>query len=773
MYAKLAEFVVARARLILWFSIGLAVLCATNIPKLGFDFTPQQLFRSTSDSADYRETFAERFGREDNLVFIVVEADDVFRPDILEFSRNLTTRLRALDFVDSADSIATMEIPRPGDSPGTLSTEPIIGATGDITPELAQSLRELTRGEPLVRGQLVADSESLTAVLVWIDEEIQDITVLEDAIATFESEVEATGVPDGVETSMGGVPFLRVEIVDELKFMQVSFIPATGVAYFLILLVLFRRKLGVLGPLGVVVIAVLMTVTMMVATQSSINIINNILPMLIFIICVSDSIHMLVRDAEETELGLDREQSVKEMIRYTGAACLLTTSTTAVGFFSLLAADTEILQDFGWQAGMGVMFGYLVTIFFLPALAVKMQPVDRSAMSSDNDEAVIERSLRALGEFVLDRPKSFIALGLVIAGVAAGFGSRVQIDTVLLEVYEPGHPAYESTIQLESELSGILPVEISLESDDVDAFKDPEVFAKMNEIQRFAEKDEVVLASQSLVDFHQAARAALLGDPAQRAVMPESREQVEQLHLLIAGAPDSRTGVNRFVTQDFKHTRILLRVRDAGAREQLRLGNKLDERLDVLFKGTNIRHRITGDAYVASAALDSFIRDLFISLMLAMVIIFGMMTLVFRSLTIGLISTIPNLIPLVLTFGYMGLADIDLNTTTVIIFAISLGLAVDDTIHFLARFREELDKHPDDVREAVLGAYNGAGRAIMITSVMLLLGLTVLLFSSFIPTQYFATLTAITIAGAILGDLLILPPILYLVYRWKAERSKR
>jgi predicted RND superfamily exporter protein len=527
-----------------------------------------------------------------------------------------------------------------------------------------------------------------------------------------------------------------------------TFVPGTGVAYFLILLVLFRRPSGVLGPLGVVAIASLMTVTLMVWTGSSINIINNVLPSLIFIIAVSDSIHMLVRDAEETEAGASRVESVRGMIRHTGAACLLTSTTTAVGFFSLLAADTEILRNFGWQTGCGVLFAYVVTLFFLPSLLLYLKPVVRKKIGSrgSDDQPWLERTLVRVGAVVLDHPWRFIIAGLAVAAAAAALGATVKIDTVLLEVYEPGHPAYESTIDLERELSGILPVEISLESDEKDTFKDAALFAKMHAIQEFAEKDEIVLSSQSIVDFHQTARAALLDDPAQREVMPESREQVEQLHLLIAGSPDEKTGVNRFVTPDFRYARILLRVRDAGAREQLRLGGELEEKLEELFGDTGVRYRITGDAYVASAALDSFIRDLFASLMLAMVIIFGMMTVV-------------------LTFGYMGLMGIDLNTTTIIIFAISLGIAVDDTIHFLARFREERAAHSTDVRTAILNTYNGAGRAILITSAMLVIGLVVLLGSNFVPTRQFGTLTAITISGALLGDLFVLPAILYLMYR--------
>lgn len=212
-----------------------------------------------------------------------------------------------------------------------------------------------------------------------------------------------------------------------------------------------------------------------------------------------------------------------------------------------------------------------------------------------------------------------------------------------------------------------------------------------------------------------------------------------------------------------------MRVSDVGAKAQLDLAKRLQGKLDeVLADVKGVDYRLTGDAYVASVALDSFIRDLFYSLLVAIVIIFGMMTVVFRSLKLGLISMIPNMIPLVMTFGYMGLMGINLNTTTIIIFAISLGLAVDDTIHFLARFREELHRR-DNIRDTILYTYYGAGRAILLTSVMLVIGLSVVLTSDFIPTRHFGILTSVTIGGAVFGDLILLPSLLYLLYGGKDE----
>jgi hydrophobe/amphiphile efflux-3 (HAE3) family protein len=790
MYAWLAERIIKYRVWIMVTMIGLAAVFATTLPDLGFNFTPQQIFESTSSANAYREKFADRFGREDNLVTIAVIGEDIFAPQVLQTMRELTVELRGVESIKNAESVATFEIPRSGDAPGTMTVEPILdqdvgpvgaasgtissGTTRSITASAAKRLEEVALSEPLVRERLVSENGDMALVVAWLQDDLQDADELEGAVESIEDKLSEHPLPEGYSYRTGGIPTLRTQIVDQLRTEQLTFVPLTALIYLFILIYLFRRLSGVLLPLATVAFAVLATVATMVWTDSPINIVNNVLPSLIFVIGISDSIHMLARDAEEIEAGKGRIAATKAMIRHTGLACLLTSCTTSVGFISLLAADADILKHFGWQAAAGVMFAYVATIFFLPAALSLMKPVRRKKKHPPHDQdqrdklhegALLERVLVRSGEVLLDHAKVVVAVCLLITAGFVVLASTVEIDTTLLEVFHEEHPSYKTTELIEQNLGGFLPVEVSLESEQMDRFKDPQVYAKMARFQEFAKRQPEVLSTQSIVDFHQSARAALLGDPAERQKMPESRAQVEQLHLLIAGAPDDPSGVNKFVTSDFRNARVLVRVADVGAKAQIELAGRLKDKLDTLFGDeSGVRYRLTGDAYVASVALDSFIRDLFYSLLVAIVIIFAKMTVVFRSWKLGLVSMLPNTIPMVITFGYMGLVGINLNTTTIIIFAISLGLAVDDTIHFLARFREEIDRR-DTAKEAILYTYYGAGRAILLTSVLLVTGLAVLLLSDFVPTRQFGILTSITIGGAVFGDLILLPSLLYLLYR--------
>ena len=795
MYRWLSEFISEKRTPILIVIALVTLGCAATLPFLRFDFTPQQLFETTSSLDDKRDAFAERFGREDNLMVIVAQSKDVYDADVLTWAHQFTMQTRGFEDVKRAESITTLEIPRGGEI-GVLTTRPLAlqmmsdagidaeSSEAKITPEIAEGLEKLGRNEPLLSQVVSADGDTLT-VLLWIDDALQNAADLERVNKNVKELLERLPPPASVDkVSIGGIPQIRVQVVESLRFEQTLFIPLTAIAYLIILLLLFKRPAGAILPLGTVGIAVCMTVALMVSTDSAINIINNVLPTLIFIIGISDSIHMLTRQAEEIELGLSREDATKAMIRHTGVACLLTSSTTAVGFISLVIADADILKAFGWQAAAGVMFAYIATLFFIPAALTFFKPVVRIAPSEGESASVdltpsglddapfIERNIVNLAHWVLSRPVTMIIAGVLVTSVFVFFSLRVNIDTKVLEIYAEDHPTYQTTRLLERELGGILPVEVSIEHPERDHFKSPEAYKKLDEFQQFAVTRPGFLSSQSQVDFIQGARAALLADPNQRRQMPAKRAELEQLLLLIEGPPDTKTGVRGFVTSDYKNARVLLRVEDFGARKMLEEGKILQDKLDELFpEDQGYSTVIAGDAYVASVALDSFIRDLLYSLFLAMGIIFGMMTLVFRSFKTGLISVIPNVTPLVATFGYMGMANIDLNTTTIIIFAISLGLAVDDTIHFLARFREE-QRRQETAYDALIYTYFGAGRAILLTSVLLVAGLAILLFSSFIPTTYFGKLTGITIFGAVFGDLFLLPPILLLVYRKANDAPK-
>lgn len=768
MLQKLAKWILENRAMTLVVVVAIAVLAAAQLPRLQFDFTPQQIFLSASEDFDYRETFAERFGREDNLVFVRVAAPDIYDPSVLRFLRDATEALGELDDVESADSIVTMPLPRAGDEPGSIRVSGVISPDEPIIAERAQRLRELVVAEPLAHGRLVDEAGTRTLIVTRLRTDIQAVDDLRAALADIDVVLSALPVAETPVTGweLRGIPPMRTRVVDELFADQMTFVPIIGVLYALILLVLFRRFAGVALPLAVVGLSLLCLLGLMAAAGSTLNIINNVLPSLVFVIAASDSIHMLQRDAEESARGASRAESVVLTIRHTGLACLLTSVTTAVGFFSLGAADTQLLREFAWQAGVGVLFAFGATIAICGIALASFRPVRRS-LRADETSGI----LGPMAEAVLTHPRIVLALGGLFVAGAVALVTTVRVDARMLDVFGDDPEARQVTDEIQKEFGGVLPIEISLEGDSRQTFSDPRRYGEIDRLQQFAASQPEVLSTQSIIDFHQPVRALLLGDPAERDVMPATREQVAQIQIVLDGEEAAREGTARFVHDEFRNARILVRVADVGGRALRALSARLDDELRKSFgDDPAVTWVQTGDAYIAARSFDAFVRDLLGSLFGAFVVIFALMAVVFRSLRLALIAMVPNALPLLLAAAYMGFAGIPLDVTTMTIFAIGLGLAVDDSIHFIARFREEVAQQP--VREALVATYTGAGRAIVLSSVLLFIGMAALQLSNFAPSQIFSTLMMLIIAGAVFADLVILPPLLLLGYRG-ASRSDR
>ena len=351
-----------------------------------------------------------------------------------------------------------------------------------------------------------------------------------------------------------------------------------------------------------------------------------------------------------------------------------------------------------------------------------------------------------------------LAIAAVLGACLVALGARVIVDTTLLEAFTPSDPVHIQTRLLERELDGVLPFEISLAAQTQGRFDDPEVLNAVAEVQAWLETRDGVLSTTSYGDLLHEMWVAWSDDPAMRDTPFRSRAQVAQLaSLLESGRPNP---IAPYVSFDRRHLRLNIKLSDDGSTAALALADALRDQLTAALGGLDdVTWELTGDAYTGSLGLDSLIRDLTNSLALAIAVIFGIMTLLFRSLRMGLISVPANVLPLLSTWAYMAVRGVPLNTTTAIIFSVSIGLAVDDTVHFLARFGEER-REGVDMDTALLRTARGSGRAIVVTSLMLGFGMLVMLLSTFMPVRLFGELLCVTIAACVVGDLAVLPAML-------------
>ncbi|MGB5809543.1 MAG: MMPL family transporter [Polyangiales bacterium] len=633
-----------------------------------------------------------------------------------------------------------------------LKTDPIVQGT-EVTAAEATELTAAIEDNPLLLGRLIDEDHTLAGVALQLPE--LDPREMRNAMTDLRKDL-ARPEFEGITVHVGGLPYLRSVIVEKMRADNLRLIPVTVAVCLLLLLLSFRWIPGVLMPLAAVAVTALIVVGAMGLFGEPMNILNNIIVPLLIIIGISDATHLVQRYRDEVIGDGDTQAAGRRTVRAIAVAVLLTSATTAVGLASLVVSKTVMLRHFGLTAGLGVMASYVVIITFVPAVLTWAKPPkpppprDRNSLYTNVTMNMVSRLLKW----------RWAVLGLTaLFTIGAGYvASQITVDHALLDQFDETDPVYTTTVLIEEKLDGVRPLELVLISDSEDHFTDPTVINKIQRIRNWAALRPEVIRSLSYGDILRESYALLADDPSVRSEEFRSPKQVQGLVTMMSQREPSPVGA--WLTKDGAKARVQFKLRDVGAQATMTFLDDLEAVVqNELSDDPTVKHSFTGEAYTGSRGQAAVVSDLLGSLLVAIVVIFLLLAFFFRSIRLGLLSIPPNLIPLVATMAYMVWREIPLNVSTVIIFSISLGLAVNGTIHVLARFREEMQSGLG--REAALvRAARGTGRAIVISCVTLMAGFSVLLLSSFVPVRNFGELIAVSIAGCLVATLLVLPPLL-------------
>jgi predicted RND superfamily exporter protein len=768
MLARFAHWIVRYPAPVL---VGLAIVTAAAswlAVRIPFDFAIQAVFAGGDDLVRDAEEFKRTFRYEDSVLMVVVEATgaaDVLAKESLTWQVQVARLLDAVPRVNRIEAVATMQVPRINFArPFDLEANPLIHEL-PVDDATESRVREVVNRSKLAEGSLLSADRTVAALLLFVDPEARDLADMRAVVTAVRALLHDHPPPDGYRLHLSGLPALRVDIVDNLQQDQAFLLPLAGTFFLAALGLAFRRISGSLVPLLSIGIGLAWTLGMMVLMGESFNIISNILPVLLMIIGVSNSAHIVARYAEDAVATHDnRRLAAERAITHMSKACFLTLLTTAVGFFSLMTARSDVLRDFGWQTAMGLGFLYFSMLITLGSMLPFFRP-PRHGIHAGRRQGLLTYAVLFAEWMVLKHRTFTLVATTVLTAASVWAGKNVIVNSYVIETYDEDHPTVRTMRLIERKLAGLMPLEISLRADNPERFFEPQNYRRIAELEEFATQHEAVLLSRSYVDLFQEIYANVKRDQGLRDELPalgaEGADRIAAARRYTRRVADL-VQYDAFLTPDETRARILLKLRDVGTRDTLVLIRRLEAKIAELFgPESGITARLTGDAYVNAKALDMIIRDLLTSFATASLIIFGIIAVLFRSLRLGLIATLPNVTPLLFTLGYMGLRGYHLNMGNVIVFAISLGIAVDNTIHYLFRFREEM-KIDHDRAEAAQRSLHGTGRAIVLTSLLTVCGLAVLMFSDFVPTRRFAELTSLTMAAALLGDLFLLPACLVL-----------
>lgn len=722
------------------------VFAAASLPRMSFDNSVESWFLDSDPSLALYDEFTETF-RADQIVIVAFFADDIFVPEILRLIDRVSTEAANLDFVERVQSITNSQLAR--------------RVGGIDSPRFEEQILD----SPLQQALSISPHNDAAAVVIHYAREgdtfrkKRDFTValraiLDDATAGSDVDYAVTGGPVMAEAGQArNSSDMRI-----LVPLMILIIVAVAHA-------VFRRLSLTLLPLVVVGVAVIWAYALMSIADWPMTMITIILVPLILAVGVAHSIHIISRYRLELTRGLQHEAALKVSVTRLLKPCFFTSITTVAGLLSLLVSDLQPVHEFAITAAVGVFAAFLLGVTLLPILLFLIRPADGREASSL--EEAVTRLLEGLQRIGIERPGRIIGVA-IIAGVASWWlAGRVDVGLDPMSWIRHDDPIRVDTERIDDAFGGALSLEFLLSSPD-GRLAEPAVLRRMEQFQAWLVANTTIGRATSIADLVKEAARVARDQGIDGYALPRSRALTVALLESIERADELRP----WVTPDYTTARIAARIPLSSAQDIVAELPAIERRIEREFADSGVRVQLTGHAVLTGLMQRHMLDSQLHSFSVALGVVSLVMVLLLRSVVLGLLAMVPNLLPIIVGLGAMTLFDIALNPATVMIAAVALGIVVDDTVHLMTAFERNM-RASGELVAAIRSTLQDVGRPVLITSVLLAAGFSALLLGSFLPTRQVGGLIALIAVAALVTDLVFLPALLRMLPAVCVRKSLR
>jgi len=759
MWTALAHTVI-KFRLPLIILIGLiTIFMGYKAQDIQWSFDFAKIVPGTDPDMVYFEEFKEMFGEDGNIMAIALEDSALYQPENFRRYKYMSDDLKKIYGVQSVLSLATIQALKKDTAAKAFFVEPVFKRMPDSQAVLDSLLR---RAQDLrfYSGQIINEQTGATLILVAIEKPVLNSkrreVVVKDIIASGQQFSQATGIT----LHYAGLPYVRSTISGEVsKELQLFLALSVGITG-LILLAFFRSWDAVVFPLIIIGVIVVWSLGTLAILGYKITLLTGLLPPIIVVIGIPNSVYLLNKYHHEFAVHGNKIRALSTMIKKIGLVSLITNFTTIEGFMVLVTTDILILNAFGVVASINIFATFIVSIILIPAVFSYLPPPNTRQLKHLQFKAV-NWTLTSLDMLVNKYPYHIF---VVTAGiiVAAFFGiSKLYSVSYMVDDIPEDSQIIKDLAFFESKFSGIMPLELVVNTGRKRGVSDLKNLKKLDQLEQTLSSNKYISKPVSMVSFVKAANQAYYpSNKASNYRLPSSFERPFILRYL-RKQTDTSGVIQAFVDSTYQTMRISLKVADIGSgRMDSLVTNFIEPAIDQAVAGSKMEVRVTGTTLLFIKGNKFLIENLVSSLIIAFFIIAIIMALLFRNWRMIIISLIPNFIPLCITAGIMGYFGIPLKPSTVLIFSIAFGISVDDSIHFLAKYRMELFANKFFVPLAISKSIRETGASMMYTSVILFAGFVIFAYSSFGGTVALGVLTSTTLLIAMFTNLILLPALL-------------
>ena len=758
---------ILRRRIPVIISLGvLTLFMLWNAVGVSIAYDNQKLVPKDDEDFIRYEKFLKEFGEDGNKLIVGFQQGDFFTKKSLNSFIETTNKIKQIEGVSGVIGVPNAVNIIKDDSAAQFRLQQVLRDSVFSEQEALDAKAQLDN-LPFYKNFIYLPEEDIIISAVVIEKKFLDNIKRIEIINQIKSLYDSYGEQAKVEMHYSGLPYVRhiysTLVRDELKLFVILAAMVTA----LLLLLFFRTAPNILVPLLMVVVSVIWSMGWMAIFGYKMSIVSALIPPLMIVIGVPNCIYFINRFHEELKVTENKIFALTRAINKVGSATMLTNLTTAIGFGVFALTKTEMLKQFGLVTFLSIMCVFLLTITIVPII-FSFLPKPKLKHTKHLDNKYVRWSVNSIHHIVFNHPRRifFFTFVLVIFAVWGSF--KLKSLVYMVDDIPKGQKVYQDLLFFQEHLTGVMPFEVVVDTNEPDGIKDPKTLNRIRLLQKKLGSRPELSKGLSIVNALSFANQAYNDGNPKYYRLPVQDIDYASISDYLGNEKDSNA-TNLFssmVNKDFSRARISFQMKDIGSIKMNKLLNEIAPNrqkngeqsiITEIFPNSEYDTYVTGTSMIFLKGNDYLVSSLIQSMLLAFTLIAIIMGALFTSWKMVFISLVPNIIPMLLTIGFMGHFGVPLKPSTILVFSIAFGIAVDDTIHFLAKFRYMLKRSTDPVIKVTSDCLREMGQSMIYTSVVLFFGFIIFAFSNFQGTVALGLLTGLTLLVAMFSNLFVLP----------------
>ncbi|MCB0454523.1 MAG: MMPL family transporter [Aequorivita sp.] len=768
-WSWVARFILRNRTWIIIVIAAITVMLALQWKNMRFTYTEANLLPDDHPINLEYDQFLSHFGEEGNLIVMGVKDSTIFTPEKFKAWNQLSKDIGKFKEVELTLSVGNLKKLEKKDSTG-FELVPFIKDSVFTDANLAVYKDELFNKLPFYDGLIYSPDKQSIRSAIYMKKDIVNTAerkdfVIKDLIPLIKKFEAETGIT--VYTS--GMPYIRTlnsqSIIDEIGLFIGAALFVTSLIFFFF----FRSLRATFISMITVIIGVMWAFGFLGLMHYEITVLTALIPPLIIVIGIPNCIFLINKYQQEIKLHGNQAKSLQRVITKVGNATLMTNLTTASGFATFILVKSELLSEFGIVASINIVAIFLLSLLIIPIIYSYM-PVPKDKHLKHLNKRWINKFVNWIERMVRERRITIyiVAVMLLCTSIIGIF--NIKISGSLIEDMPKNTGFFDDIRFFEKEYEGIMPLEIMVDTKKKKGVMNLSTLKRIDELQDHIKEIPEFAKPISVAELVKYSKQAYYNGNPEYYQLPNSQEK----NFILSYAKNSNTNtnlLNSYVDSTGQFARITTFMKDTEPDRFERIEEDLHKEVNKVFPPDRYNVSVTGKALVFQKGTHYLVNNLILSLSLAIFLIALFMAWMFRSFKMIVISLIPNLLPLIITAGVMGFVGVPIKPSTILVFSIAFGISVDDTIHFLAKYRQELIANNWKIKKSVFAALRETAVSMFYTSIVLFFGFSVFTISSFGGTVALGALVSITLLFAMLSNLLLLPTLLLSLERSIANKE--